>query len=122
VGSDRERQDNQGRETPTLSHINSALCAPDGSLYLRDDQTIRRVAQDGTISTLAHSEDAAMAEDGEERLVRTMGMAVDAAGNVYVANYWKRAVMRVTPDGDASAMPTVTWPWAPVGVSIFGNN
>ncbi len=122
VGSDRERQDSQGRETPSLSHINSALCAPDGSLYLRDDQTIRRVAPDGTISTLAHSEDAAMAEDGEERLARTMGMAVDAAGNVYVANYRKRAVMKVTPDGLVSAMATATWPWVPVGVAIFGNN
>src|SRR5207237_1080917 len=56
VGSDRERQDGQGGETPPLSHVNSAICAPDGSLYLRDDQTIRRVAPDGTISTLGHSE------------------------------------------------------------------
>ena len=122
VGSDRERQDGQGGEIPPFSHVNSAICAPDGSLYLRDDQTIRRVAPDGTISTLAHSEDAAMAEDGEERLVRTMGMAVDAAGNVYVANYWKRAVMKVTPDGLVSAMATAAWPWVPVGVAISGNN
>ena len=122
VGSDRERQDGQGGEIPPFSHVNSAICAADGSLYLRDDQTIRRVASDGTISTLAHSEDAAMTEEGEERLVRTMGMAVDAAGNVYVANYWKRAVMKVTPDGLVSAMATAAWPWVPVGVAISGNN
>src|SRR5438128_8787030 len=122
VGSDRERQDGQGGEIPPFSHVNSAICAADGSLYLRDDETIRRVAPDGTISTLAHSEDAAMAEDGEERLVRTMGMAVDAAGNVYVANYWKRAVMKVTPDGLVSAIATAAWPWVPVGVAISGNN
>ena len=66
---------NDVREQPVtmFSHINSAVCAPDGSLYLRDDQTIRRIAPNGSVSTLAHSEDAAAAEDGEERLVRTMG-------------------------------------------------
>ncbi len=121
AGVNRERQDSQDAQA-MFSHINSAVCAPDGSLFLRDDQTIRRVTPDGTVSTLSHSEDAAMAEDGEERLVRTMGMAVDAAGNVYVANYWKRAVMKVTPDGLVRAMATATWPWVPVGVAVSGNN
>ncbi len=105
-----------------FSHINSATSAPDGSLYVRDDQTIRRIAPDGTLSTLLHSDEAAMAEDGEDRLVRTMGMAVDVAGNVYVANYWKRAVMRVTPDGKVSTMATSRWPWVPVGVAISGGD
>ena len=84
IVGDRERQDGQGGEIPPFSRVNSAICAADGSLYLRDDQTIRRVAPDGTISTLAHSEDAAMAEDGEERLVRTMGMA-GGSGDIEVA-------------------------------------
>lgn len=105
-----------------FSHINSAVCAPDGSLYLRDDQSIRRIAPDGRLSTLAHSEDVAAAEDGELRLVRTMGMAVDAAGNVYVANYWKREVMKLTPDGQVSPLVTSRWPWVPVGVAWSGNN
>ena len=63
-----------------------------------------------------------MAEDGEERLARSMGMAVDIAGNVYVANYWKRAVMKVTADGKVSTMATSRWPWVPVGVAVSGNN
>lgn len=100
-----------------FSHINSALCAPDGSLYLRDDQGLRRIAPDGRVSTLAHGEDAGSAEGGEDSLVRTMGLAVDNAGNVYIANYWKRAVMKVTPDGQVSTLDTSTWPWVPVGVA-----
>jgi len=103
-------------------HINSAAWSPDGSLYIRDDQLIRRVSPDGTVSTLPHSEDAAMAEDGEERLVRTMGMAADTAGNVSVANYWKRAVMKVTPDGQLVTILTSNWPCVPVGVAISGGN
>ncbi len=87
-----------------LRHINSAVCAPDGWLYVRDDQYIRRVSPDGTV------------------LVRTMGMAADAAGNVYVANYWKRAVMKVTPDGRLMTILTSNWPWVPVGVGISGGD
>ena len=63
-----------------------------------------------------------MAEGGEDRLVRTMGMAADAAGNVYVANYWKRAVMKVTPDGRLMTILTSNWPWVPVGVGISGGD
>lgn len=105
-----------------FGHINSAAWAPDGSLYVRDYQIIRRVAPDGTISTLLHSEGAAMAEDGEDSLVRTMGIAVDVAGNVYVANYWKRAVMKVTSDGKVSTVATAGWPWVSIGVAVSGND
>jgi len=114
--------DVQQQTQAIFRHINSAASAPDGSLYVRDDQTIRRIAPDGTIFTLRHSDDAAMAEDGEDRVVRTMGMAVDAAGNLYVANYWKRAVVRVTPDGKVSTMATSRWPWVPVGVACSGED
>lgn len=121
AGGEEPQQDAQAVQA-MFRHINSTVSAPDGSLYVRDDQYIRRVASDGTVSTLLHSEDASMAEDGEERLVRSMGMAVDIAGNVYVANYWKRAVMKVTADGKVSTMATSRWPWVPVGVAVSGNN
>ncbi len=121
AGSDWGEQDGQEAQAK-FSYINSAVCAPDGSLYVRDDQRIRRVAPDRTVSTLAHSEDAAMAEDGEERLVRTMGMAVDAVGNVYAANYWKRAVIKITPDGRVMTILTSNWPWVPIGVALFGGD
>jgi sugar lactone lactonase YvrE len=121
AGGEEPQQDVQAVQA-LFRHINSAVCTPDGSLYLRDDQYIRRVSPDGAVSTLAHSEDAAMAEGGQDSLVRTMGMVVDIAGNVYVANYWKRAVMKVTTDGKVSTMATSRWPWVPVGVAVSGNN
>ena len=121
AAGDRRQQDAEGVQS-MFRYINSGAWAPDGSLYVRDDQRIRRVAPDGTVSTLAHSEDAAIAEDGEERLVRTMGMAVDAKGNVYTANYWKRQVMKVTPDGRVDTLMGSRWPWVPVAVAVAGNN
>lgn len=117
AGGEEPQQDMQAVQA-LFRHINSAVCTPDGSLYVRDDHYVRRVSPDGIVSTLVHSEEAAMAEVGEERLLRTMGMAADAAGNVYVANYWKRAVIKVTPDGVLSAILTSNWPWVPVGVPV----
>ena len=114
--------DAQQQPAAMFSHINSAVCAADGSLYLRDDQSIRRIAPDGRIPTLAHGEDAGSAEGGEESLVRTMGMTVDNAGNVYVANYWKRAVLKLTPDGRVSMLVTSRWPWVPVGIASSGGD
>ena len=114
--------DVQQQPAAMFTHINSAVCAADGSLYLRDDQSIRRIAPGGRVSTLAHGEDAASAEGGEESLVRTMGMTVDNAGNVYVANYWKRAVIKLTPDGQVSMLVTSRWPWVPVGVTWSAAN
>jgi sugar lactone lactonase YvrE len=121
AGGDRATQDYKGPQA-MFGHINSAAWSPDGSLYIRDDQRLRRIAPDGTVSTLAHSEDAAMAEDGEESLGRTIGMAVDAEGSVYTANYWKRAVMKVTRDGRVSTAATSRWPWVPVGVALSGGD
>ena len=114
--------DVQEQPAAVFSHINSAAWGQNGSLYLRDDQSIRRVAPDGNVSMLAHSEEAAAAEAGEERLVRTMGMTVDSTGNVYVANYWKRSVIKVTPGGEVSTLATSRWPWVPVGVASSGGD
>jgi sugar lactone lactonase YvrE len=122
IAGGQSPQENVKAVQAMFRHINSAAWSPDGSLYIRDDQLIRRISPDGTVSTLAHSEDAAMAEDGEERLVRTIGMAADAAGNVYVANYWKRAVVKVTPDGRLIPILTSTWPWVPIGVAVSGGD
>jgi hypothetical protein len=51
-----------------------------------------------------------------------MGLAVDAENNVYVANYWKRAVFKLSPDGRISTVLTSSWPWAPVGVTTAEGN
>ncbi|HEV8366684.1 MAG TPA: hypothetical protein VGQ39_01925 [Pyrinomonadaceae bacterium] len=106
-----------------FGRVNAAALGPDGSIYALDaEQRIRKIARDGTITTLAHSEEAAYAEGGQERRVRSMGLAIDADNNVYVANYWKRAVLKLSPDGRISAVLSSSWPWAPVGVTAAEGN
>ena len=82
--------------------------AADGTLYVADAgdaQRIRRIAPDGTVSTLAGSE--AGYADGPGAIARfdtPSGVAVDAAGNVYVADTANNAIRRVSPDGIVSTL------------------
>ena len=102
---------------------NPATMGQDGSIYgLDQEQHIRKVRPDGTDSILTHSEEACYAEGGEEKRMRTIGLAVDAANNVYVANYWKRAVFKLSPDGIITTVVSSRWPWVPTGVAVRGSD
>lgn len=119
AGSDWGQADGQG-SAASFTCLNAWAWAPDGTLYVRDGEAIRRVTPDGAVATVPGGAEAAEAEEKEYALVRTMGLAVDARGNVYVANYWKRAVLKVTPEGKVSTVLESGWPWAPAGVAVVG--
>src|SRR5262249_39447841 len=51
-----------------------------------------------------------------------MGLAVDTANNLYVANYWERAVFKLSPDGIITTVVSSRWPWVPTGVAVRGSN
>jgi len=108
---------------PRYGRVNAVAEGPDGSIYaLDEEQRIRRIKPDGTVSILANSQEAGYAEGGEERRVRTMGLAVDAENNVYVANYWKRSVFKLSPDGRITTVLSSRWPWVPVGVTTAASD
>ena len=118
--------DSQGRlkgPRTRFGKANAATMGQDGSVYALDqEQNLRKVSPDGTDLILPHSEEACSAEGGEEKRMRTMGLAVDAANNVYVANYWKRAVFKLSPDGIVTAVVSSRWPWVPTGVAVRGSD
>ena len=73
----------------------------DGSVYLADtgNQRVRRIDTTGTITTFAGTGVQGFAGDGgaavSARLDNPLGVAVDAAGIVYVADYGNRRVRRI---------------------------
>ncbi len=79
--------------------------APDGSLYIADraNQRIRKVSPAGIISTVAgngtsgYNGDAIAATSA--RLFNPYSVALDAAGNLYIADYDNERVRVVTSDG-----------------------
>ena len=76
-----------------------------GNLYIADtaNHRIRRVDVDGTITTFAGTGDAGFSGDGgpavEAQLFEPGGMALDDAGNLYIADSRNHRVRRVDANG-----------------------
>jgi sugar lactone lactonase YvrE len=74
-----------------------------GNLYVADyrNHRIRKVAADGTVSTLAGSGTAGYAEGqgAEAQFSSPRGLTIDADGNLYVVDTGNARIRRVTPDG-----------------------
>jgi trimeric autotransporter adhesin len=95
-----------------LIAIEAQLSSPEGlaldvtgTLYIadRDNHRIRALSPDGVIRTVAGSGAKGGDGDGGPALLSELntprGVAVDAAGNLYIADSGNHRVRRVTPDG-----------------------
>jgi uncharacterized protein (TIGR03437 family) len=89
-----------------------------GNLYIADlgNNRVRRIAPDGSISTVAGGGAAASAADGSPAtsvaLLTPRNVATDGAGDVYVSEFTGHRVRKVTPDG-------AIWTAAGTGVSGY---
>jgi sugar lactone lactonase YvrE len=77
--------------------------AADGTIYVADtgNHAIRRITRDGTVTTLA-GDGAAGFQDGPAATARfngPIGVAVNAAGRVFVADTYNDKIRVVEPDG-----------------------
>jgi ABC-type branched-subunit amino acid transport system substrate-binding protein/sugar lactone lactonase YvrE len=84
----------------------------EGSIYVaeRFGNRIRRINPDGMVSTLAGTGVAGYADGPapSAQLNFPFGIAVDVAGNVYVADTFNHRIRVVHPDGPAAPVPTGT--------------
>ncbi|MEJ5370332.1 MAG: hypothetical protein WHT08_18640, partial [Bryobacteraceae bacterium] len=76
-----------------------------GNLYIGDSRNyrIRKVTPSGTITTVAGNGNAGFSGDGgpatEAQLSYVRGVAVDSAGNLYIADYANHRIRKVNPGG-----------------------
>ncbi len=92
-----------------------------GNLYFADRAAnrVREITPKGIISTFAGTGRAAETGDGgpaaHAALNGPWGLAIDPAGNVYIADYFGNALRVVTPDGIihtiAEGQPEDAWDW-----------
>lgn len=108
--------------------------APDsfGNLYIADleNYRIRKVAADGTISTVAGEGIVTYAGDGgpaaQALLGTSFGLALDAAGDVFIADAGNNRIRKVAPNGTITTVAggnpaVVTSLSAPGGVLVAGD-
>jgi sugar lactone lactonase YvrE len=80
-----------------------------GNIYAADsaNHTIRRIAPDGAVSTIAGLAGAPGSADGAgdaARFRQPQGLAVDPAGNVYVADMGNHTIRKIGPDRTVSTV------------------
>jgi TolB-like protein/sugar lactone lactonase YvrE len=88
----------------------SVAVDPAGNVYVADtsNHTIRKIATDGTVSTIAGLAGNVGNADGVGTLARfaiPAAVSLDSAGNIYVADFGNYAVRKITP---AAVVSTVT--------------
>lgn len=99
----------------------TALAAtPDGVVYLADsaNHRIRRIALDGTVSTLA-GDGRVGTTDGTGSAARfstPRGIAVGPDGMIYVSDYGNNRLRRITPAGEVTTL-AADGTWGPAGSS-----
>jgi len=86
----------------------SVVVAPDGTMYVADageSQRIRGISPRGVVFTLAGGKRGFADGLGPAASFDTpSGLAIDAAGTLYVADTGNNAIRRVTPDGRVSTI------------------
>ncbi|MEN6644618.1 MAG: NHL repeat-containing protein, partial [Armatimonadia bacterium] len=103
---------------------------PDGSLYVSEwqGQRVRRVAPDGGITTVMGTGVPGLSGDGgpaaSAQVAGPRGLAVDAGGNVFIADHWNNRVRKVSANGIASTVvgegdTKLDWP-SGVAVDLSG--
>lgn len=116
AGSTRGHRDGRGGEAQ-FTGIDGMAWAPDGSLYLTDGAYVRRVTMDGTVRTIGGGE--LTSESWGEDL---MGLAVAPRGDVFVADYSNRRILKIAPDESIQTVLETGWVWSPTGISIVGED
>ena len=96
--------------------------APDGAVYVADtgNNAIRRVAADGSVSTIA-GDGVAGFQDGPAREARfngPIGVALDAGGRLFVADTYNDRIRAIEPDGTVRTVAPEAHFDTPSGIAI----
>jgi len=107
-----------------FSSVGGMAFGPDGSLYLTDGTSVRRVSMDGSVTTIAKDLNFRTREDQPTLFGGASGsltgLTVDANGAVYVADAGNRRLLKLTTDGKVEVVYRTKPPFFPNGVFATG--
>lgn len=113
-------KDGKGKEAQ-FSSVGGVDVLPDGTIYLVDGATLRKVSPDGQVTTLARELDQPRKLiQGTAGLANAFfGVRYDGSGTVYVADYDNRRVLKLSADGKQRVTAYESpFGWAPTGVWV----
>jgi sugar lactone lactonase YvrE len=99
--------------------IGGTAFGPDGTLYFTYGANAGKLTKSGTLTALARNVALENAKgDGADSNTRMLGIAVDAQGNAFVADYGNRRVLKITSDNQMTTLLRAEELWAPTGVAL----
>jgi sugar lactone lactonase YvrE len=112
AGSTVGHEDGRGAAA-RFTGIDGIASGPDGALYVTDGPYVRRVGLDGAVTTLGTGPLTERRWDED-----LLGIAVDAGGDIYVADHANRRILRVTQAGVVNTVRRTGWLWTPTGIAL----
>ena len=103
--------------------INGIAAGRDGMLYIADNDAVRKIDRNGSLSTVR---DAIQAPDCLNPLPDTptlpylRGLAVAPDGIIYAAANGCRSVIAIPAEGPIRTLLKAEPPWSPTGVALHG--
>ncbi len=103
--------DGRGAEA-RLGRIGAMAAGPDGALYFTDEQSVRRVAPDGEVRTLARGGLLALGA-GRTPANHLTSITVDERGTIFVADSATHRILTITPAGQVDTLSDNDDGWIP---------
>lgn len=100
-----------GRGTDAqFSRLGGIAVGPDNQLYVCDDQSVRRVARDGTVTTLARGGQLSLGA-GRSEENHLSAITVGSDDQIYVADRVTKRIFRINPAGEVSTLVHAADDW-----------
>ena len=103
--------------------VNGIAADADGSLYITDNDAVRKIDRNGTVSTFRDAIQVADCADplpDAPQLPYLRGLAVARDGTIYAAANACRAVIAIAAEGPIETVLKADPPWSPTGIATSG--
>lgn len=104
-----------------LTSIHWMTASPNGTLYVADGVDVLRIRGGRVERMLRNATKTSLLRPHVDAQHALMGLWLDRAENVYIADFAQGEVKRITPAGKASVFVKSTFPWSPVGGAFAPN-
>lgn len=112
--------DGQG-ENAQFTVITDLAFGRDNSIFLTNDDKIRKIDQTGKVTTLYHEENPKSNPNNLEPFSRLFGLTVDEQNNVLAADFYNNRLIKISPNGKVSTVVNSDKDWSPIGVTTNNN-